>query len=76
MRMVTGLPSSTMAPSTSMTKVFSRNWGTYAVLESTVRRIERHLRGRGRLGIDEDGADPDVPGDPESNRRRWCRAQA
>lgn len=38
-----------------------------AVLESTVRRIERHLRRRGLLGIDEDGADPDVPGDPESN---------
>jgi putative transposase len=37
------------------------------VLESTVRRIERHLRRRGLLGIDEDGADPDVPGDPESN---------
>ena len=33
-----------------------------AVLESTVRRIERHLRRRGLLGIDEDGADPDVPG--------------
>jgi hypothetical protein len=28
-----------------------------AVLESTVRRIERHLRRRGLLGIDEDGAD-------------------
>jgi hypothetical protein len=40
-----------------------------AVLESTVRRIERHLRRRGLLGIDEDGADPDVPGDPESNLR-------
>jgi hypothetical protein len=38
-----------------------------AVLESTVRRIERHLRRRGLLGIDEDGADPDVPGDPETN---------
>ena len=38
-----------------------------AVLESTVRRIERHLRRRGLLGIDEDGTDPDVPGDPESN---------
>lgn len=37
------------------------------MLESTVRRIERHLRRRGLLGIDEDGADPDVPGDPESN---------
>jgi hypothetical protein len=37
------------------------------VLESTVRRIERHRRRRGLLGIDEDGADPDVPGDPESN---------
>jgi hypothetical protein len=40
-----------------------------AVLESTVRRIERHLRRRGLLGIDEDGADPDVPGDTESNLR-------
>jgi hypothetical protein len=38
-----------------------------AVLESTVRRIERHLRRRGLLGIDEDGTDPDVPGDPETN---------
>ena len=38
-----------------------------AVLESTVRRIERHFRRRGLLGIDEDGADPDVPGDPETN---------
>ena len=38
-----------------------------AVLESTVRRIERHLGRRGLLGIDEDGTDPDVPGDPESN---------
>jgi hypothetical protein len=38
-----------------------------AVLFSTVRRIERHLRRRGLLGIDEDGADPEVPGDPESN---------
>jgi hypothetical protein len=38
-----------------------------AVLESTVRGIERQLRRRGLLGIDEDGADPDVPGDPESN---------
>jgi hypothetical protein len=38
-----------------------------AVLESTVRDIERHLRRRGLLGIDEDGADPDVPGDPKGN---------
>jgi hypothetical protein len=38
-----------------------------AVLFSTVRRIERHLRRRGLLGIDEDGTDPDVPGDPETN---------
>jgi hypothetical protein len=38
-----------------------------AVLDSTVRRIERHLRRRSLLGIDEEGADPDVPGDPESN---------
>ncbi len=38
-----------------------------AVLERTVRRMERHLRRRGLLGIDEDGADPDVPGDPESH---------
>ena len=37
------------------------------VLERTLRRIERHLGRRGLLGIDEDGADPDVPGDPESN---------
>ena len=37
------------------------------MLESTVRRIERHLRRRGLLGIDEDGADPDIPGDPETN---------
>jgi len=27
----------------------------------------RHLRRRGLLRIDEDGADPDVPDDPESN---------
>jgi hypothetical protein len=38
-----------------------------AVLESTVRRIERHLRRRGLLAIDEDGTDPYVPGDPESS---------
>ena len=38
-----------------------------AVLEGTVQRIERHLRRRGLLGIDEDGADPDVLGDPEMN---------
>jgi hypothetical protein len=37
------------------------------VLERTIRRLERHLRRRGLLGIDEDGADPDLPGDPESN---------
>jgi len=37
------------------------------VLEGTVRRTLRHLRRRGLLPIDEDGADPDVPGDPESN---------
>jgi hypothetical protein len=38
-----------------------------AVLGSTVTRTLRHLRRRGLLQIDEDGADPDVPGDPESN---------
>ncbi len=38
-----------------------------AVLESTLRRIERHLRRGGLLGIDQDGADSDVAGDPESN---------
>jgi hypothetical protein len=38
-----------------------------AALESTVRGIERQLRRRGLLGINEDGAGPDVPGDPESN---------
>jgi hypothetical protein len=38
-----------------------------AVLESILRRIERHLRRRGLLRIEEDGADPDVAGDPESN---------
>ena len=38
-----------------------------AVLESTLRRIERHLRRAGLLGIDQDGADPDVADDPESN---------
>jgi len=37
------------------------------VLESTLRRIERHLRRGGLLGIAQDGADPDVAGDPESN---------
>ncbi len=36
-----------------------------AVLESTVTRIERHLRRRGLLWTDD--ADPDIPGDPESN---------
>jgi len=40
-----------------------------AVLERTVRRIERHLRRAGLLGIDQDGADPDVADDPESNLR-------
>jgi hypothetical protein len=29
--------------------------------------MERHLRRRGLLGIDEDGADAAVPGDPQSN---------
>jgi len=29
--------------------------------------MARHLRRRGLLRADEDGADPDVPGDPESN---------
>ena len=38
-----------------------------AVLESTLRRIERHLRRGGLLGIAQDGADPDVAGDPESH---------
>jgi hypothetical protein len=37
------------------------------VLERTVKRTLRHLRRRGLLRIDEDDADPDVPGDPESN---------
>ena len=37
------------------------------MLESTVKRIERHLRRRGLLRIAEEGGDPDVPGDPESN---------
>ena len=37
------------------------------MLESTVKRTLRHLRRRGLLRIDEDDADPDVPGDPESN---------
>ena len=36
-----------------------------AVLESTVRRFERHLRRSGLLRLEED--DPDVPEDPESN---------
>ena len=36
------------------------------VLESTVRRFERHLRRSGLLQMDEDDGDPDVPGDPES----------
>jgi hypothetical protein len=35
------------------------------VLESTVSRIERHLRRRGLLWADD--ADPDIPDDPESN---------
>ena len=38
-----------------------------AVLERTVRRFERHLRRRGLLRLDEDDADPDLPGDPENN---------
>jgi hypothetical protein len=37
------------------------------VLESTVRRFERHLRRRGLLRMDEEDGDPDVAGDPESN---------
>ena len=36
------------------------------MLESTVRRFERHLRRSGLLQMDEDDGDPDVPGDPES----------
>ena len=32
-------------------------------------RRARRLRRRGLLGIDEDGTDPDVPGDPETNLR-------
>jgi hypothetical protein len=35
------------------------------VLESTVRRFERHLRRSGLLRLDD--GDPDVPDDPESN---------
>jgi inositol monophosphatase family protein/putative transposase len=38
-----------------------------AVLESTVRRIERHLGRCGLLGIDEDEAEPGGEGDPEGN---------
>jgi hypothetical protein len=38
-----------------------------AVLERTVRRFERHLRRVGLLRLDEDDADPDLPGDPENN---------
>jgi hypothetical protein len=37
------------------------------VLEQLVRRMERHLRGRGLLGIDEDEAGPGGEGDPEGN---------
>ena len=37
------------------------------MLESTLRRIERHLHRRGLLRIEEDGADPDAAGDPERN---------
>ena len=37
------------------------------VLERLVRRIERHLRRCGLLGIDEDEAEPDGAGDPEGN---------
>ena len=33
------------------------------MLESTVTRIERHLRRRGLLRIGENGDDPSVPGD-------------
>jgi putative transposase/transposase-like zinc-binding protein len=35
------------------------------VLERLLRRIERHLRRRGLLRIDEDGAETDAEGDPE-----------
>ncbi len=38
-----------------------------AVLERLVRRIERHLRRCGLLGIDTDEAEPDGEGDPEGN---------
>ena len=37
------------------------------MLESTLRRIERHLRRGGLLGIAQDGADPDIASDPESH---------
>ena len=37
------------------------------MLESTVRRFERHLRRVGLLRLDEDDGDPDLPGDPENN---------
>jgi hypothetical protein len=37
------------------------------VLERLVRRIERHLRRCGLLGIDTDEAEPDGEGDPEGN---------
>ena len=37
------------------------------VLESTVRRFERHLRRSGLLRMGEDDGDPDMPGDPESH---------
>ena len=38
-----------------------------AVLESTVRRFERHLRRHGLLRTDEDDRGPDAPDDPEGN---------
>ncbi len=37
------------------------------MLESTVKRFERHLRRSGLLRMDEDDGDPDVADDPESN---------
>jgi hypothetical protein len=37
------------------------------VLECLVRRIERHLRRCGLLGIDEDETEPGGEGDPEGN---------
>ena len=38
-----------------------------AVLESTLTRIGRHLRRHGLLRTDDEGADPDIPDDPESH---------